>query len=184
MGAGAGQDGEWHRRPHSSSPTPNRDQASDSRQVRNVDSEPPGTSARRLGLQSLGRASDIPVGCYRNSRVSSACLGSPEGGRTRHLPPPLWCCEWGFSFRMCTLAGVGALGDWVWHRYSKRSPEKAGLGYDLELQGNLGSRSLSTDVWHPGGVGVSRPPRSPVSTRFSKVLKLTHPWSTHHHCPI
>lgn len=139
MGAGAGQDGEWHRSPHSSSPTPNRDQASDSRQVRNVDSEPPGTSARRLGLQSLGRASDIPVGCYRNSRVSSARLGSPEGGRTRHLPPPLWCCEWGFSFRMCTLAGVGELGGWVWHRYSKRSPEKAGLGYDLELQGNLGS---------------------------------------------
>ena len=96
--------------PHSSSPTPSRDQASDSRQVWNVDSEPPATSARRPRLQSPGRTSDIPVGCYRNSRVSSGRLGRPEGGRTRHLPPPLWCCEWGFSFRMCTLVGAGEMG--------------------------------------------------------------------------
>lgn len=110
VGAGAGQDGEWHRSPHSSSPTPSRDQASDSRQVWNVDSEPLATSARRPRLQSPGRTSDIPVGCYRNSRVSSGRLARPEGGRTRHLPPPLWCCEWGFSFRMCTLAGAGQMG--------------------------------------------------------------------------
>lgn len=110
VGAGAGQDGEWHRSPHSSSPTPSRDQASDSLQVWNVDSEPPATSARRPRLQSPGRTSDIPVGCYRNSRVSSGRLGRPEGGRTRHLPPPLWCCEWGFSFRMCTLVGAGEMG--------------------------------------------------------------------------
>ena len=92
VGAGLGQDGEWHRRPHPSSllqPQAGiRPPTYDSRQVRNADSESPGTSARRLGLQSPGRASDIPAGCYRNPRVSSARLGRPEGDRTRHLPLP------------------------------------------------------------------------------------------------
>lgn len=182
VGAGVGQDGEWHRGPHPANPRARMRPPN------------PGRSGRREWASGkerrAARSPGSPASLRHRSRVFPQFEGIPcPSGAPREWPHP------GIRPSPLVLSGplfqsvstCGGLGGGVWHCCSKPSPEMAGLGSALGLSENLGF-SLSSQIFlHRrlacGGLGFQAA-RSPVSARFSKVPKLTPPLPTHHLGPI